>query len=103
MYKDETHQYLCALSLKNNSRVLQLKKINDEGDEVIAEKEISKSELDIELKIISDGISFSFQYKDDSDEWNSLASNIDASYLSTSRSYGFTGTTIGLYASQKDY
>jgi alpha-N-arabinofuranosidase len=103
LYKDETHQYLCAVSLKNNSPILQLKKINDEGAEVIAEKEISKSELDIELKIISDGLSFGFQYKDDSNEWNSLASNVDASYLSTSQSYGFTGTTIGLYASKKAY
>ena len=57
----------------------------------------------INLKVVSTGNYFSFYYATNGGEWNLLKKNIDAFYLSTAQSYGFTGTTIGLYASCKTY
>ncbi len=103
LYKDESHQYLLALQeLTQDSSLLSVTRIGAEGAAVLSSRVITKSLNPVKLKVTSSGKAFSFQYAID-EEWNMLASNIDAYYLSTAQSYGFTGTTIGLYASSKDY
>ena len=65
--------------------------------------EIESNGDPIKMKVISDGKKFSFYYAVGEGEWNLLTDNIDAYYLSTAQSYGFTGTNIGLYATSKPY
>lgn len=104
LYKDETHQYLCAVTLKNNTPVIQLIKVKEDGVDILAERKLLNMNDAIDLKIVSDGLGFSFLYKlSSSSQWITMASEIDAYYLSTAQSYGFTGTTVGLYASKKGY
>ena len=52
----------------------------------------------LRLKIAGDGRYYSFYYAIDGDNWQTLATGVDAVNLSTDRSGGFIGTCIGLYA-----
>ncbi len=95
LYKDETHFYFMALTQIDNQRVMQLRK----GNEVLATQPLGKKKSRrIELQVISRGTSYDFLYSTDKGKtWSTLASNIDARYLSTANAEGFTGTTIGMY------
>jgi len=103
LYKDETHQYVMTLTKAGDGLEINLKKVTGEGAEVLASQMLKETKESLWLKVSSNGKEFSFFYATHKGEWQSLASNIDASYLSTAQSYGFTGTTIGLYASCKKY
>ncbi|PTN09463.1 glycoside hydrolase family 43 protein [Mangrovibacterium marinum] len=100
LYKDETHQYLMVLAKVGNQLQTQLKKVGRGGAELLASQKIGQTDGPVKLKVSSNGREFSFFYTT-ADEWNLLASKVDARYLSTAESYGFTGTNIGLYASSK--
>ena len=55
----------------------------------------------LELSVSSpDGRTFSFSCGVDGAEKEVVAENVDASYLSTAVAGGFTGTTVGLYATK---
>ena len=50
--------------------------------------------------IESQGLNLNFKYSlDNGNTWEILASGLDAGFMSTARAGGFTGTTVGLYAS----
>lgn len=51
------------------------------------------------LKVEADQQSYSFFYKTDNDEWNTLCEKEDGTILSTDVAGGFTGAYLGLYAS----
>nr|WP_319398982.1 glycoside hydrolase family 43 protein [uncultured Carboxylicivirga sp.] len=104
LYKDETHQYLMGIKhMSTDSIEIELIKVKEEGSEILAKQAIDKVAGPIDLKITSNGKELSFYFTTD-DNWSTLATGIDAYYLSTSQSYGFTGTEVGLYTtSQKDY
>ena len=53
------------------------------------------------LKVISTGTQYDFYYSTEAEDWKLLCKNVDASYLSTAVAGGFTGTTIGMYATKK--
>ena len=55
----------------------------------------------VDLKIISEGNYYDFYYSVANENWQLLCKNVAATYLSTSVAGGFTGTTIGLYATTK--
>ena len=59
----------------------------------------SETNVYIDLKIVSDGSYYDFYYSFDSGEnWEWIAKHVSA-FLTSSRSAGgFTGTTLGLYA-----
>ncbi|KOH44929.1 glycoside hydrolase family 43 protein [Sunxiuqinia dokdonensis] len=103
MYKDEQHQYLLTVGAEGNQKQISLKKIKGNEVETLAVKALPDAGGPIHLKVKSTGTHFSFHYAVDSEDWNLLDENIDAFFLSTAQSYGFTGTTIGLYASSKSY
>jgi alpha-N-arabinofuranosidase len=100
LYKDESHQYFLAVSKSSSERKISLIKITGSSIDILAEKSINNSES-INLKVISKGTHYNFYYTNGKDKWASLCENIDAHYLSTANSFGFTGTTIGLYATKK--
>lgn len=106
VFKDERHQYYMKVSKEG----VALQKVEFE---VIAEmgKPLRWSQLEgymatadpgkfkfIDLKITSDGETFSFWYAPDGKKWQALIEGVDASYLTSASVGGFTGTLIGPYA-----
>ena len=102
LYKDETHQYFMAVQKTETGRKILLKKIGSGETEVLAAKMIENVTDPISLKVESNGTNCSFYYLFGGSDWALLCSNIDAYYLSTANSFGFTGTTIGMYAEKKE-
>lgn len=104
LLKDERHQYLFAIKKSGNKRVVVLEKVGAAGAEVVAEKALPSSKKPLKLKITSTGTNFDFHYAFEGEkDWNLLTAGVDAYYLSTAQSFGFTGTTIGLYATSKSF
>ncbi|MFT3738157.1 MAG: glycoside hydrolase family 43 protein [Breznakibacter sp.] len=99
LYKDEHHQYFLSVSKNGPGRKVSLAKISQSGSEVIASHDIMKSKT-IQLKVVSNGVHYDFYYRFGKKNWELLANKVDARYLSTANAGGFTGTTIGLYATQ---
>lgn len=99
LFKDETHQYLLCVVNTASGNAVELRKTTDGGrDEIMATSALSPSDNDIRLKIVSHGLTFDFYYAVGGGEWKLLKNNVDAGYLSTRNAGGFTGTTVGLYA-----
>nr|WP_321408610.1 glycoside hydrolase family 43 protein [uncultured Carboxylicivirga sp.] len=101
MYKDEEHQYQFVVTKVKDRKHIQLRKVTRDGIDVLGSRELRSNDQCFDLKVISDGTHFSFQYALGDSKWQTLITDIDAYYLSTSQSFGFTGTTIGLYATSK--
>ncbi len=106
LFKDERHQYY----MKVRKDGIALQKVEFEilaeagkpmrfaqiqGDDVFMK--LGKYKF-IDLKITSDGETFSFWYAVNGKKWESLMEGVDASYLTSASVGGFTGTLIGLYA-----
>lgn len=106
LFKDERHQYFFKVTAGNIS-VLKVEanmvmepgrrpRIEDASSELASAP--VKSGRFIDLKVISDGDTFAFWYAVNGRNWTLLADGIDASYLSTLNTGGFTGAVIGPYA-----
>ncbi len=78
---------------------LQLLKKSADGYEVLAEKGYQEQGVHLQIKAI--GNKYHFYYKADDQEWQTLAYNVDATYLSTATAGGFVGCMYGLYASSQ--
>lgn len=99
VYKDETHQYFMAIRKLGNSREVLLEKIRKGDSQILARQTLPQGNEAIKLKVSSpNGLTFDFHYAHDREPWQVLAEKVDAAYLSTASSFGFTGTTIGMYA-----
>lgn len=103
LMKDEGHQYFMAVGKEGDQLQVSLKKIKTNGIETLAYQPLRADDGPVDLKVTSTGNHFSFSYASGDGKWNLLADHIDAYYLSTTQSFGFTGTTIGLYATNKPY
>ena len=100
LFKDEKHQYFFAVSKSETGRKISLNKISDSGSQILASR-IEDSENDpITMKVVSKGTHYDFYYAIGEGQLEELCQNIDAMYLSTANSFGFTGTTIGMYATK---
>jgi xylan 1,4-beta-xylosidase len=102
LYKDESHQYFLGVSKSGADRKVSLFKISGSGTEALANQTIKKDKS-VRLKVVSKGTFYDFYYAAGSKKWDMLIQGIDARYLSTTNAGGFTGTTIGLYATKKLY
>lgn len=101
--KDETHQYLLARTKKDDGHKLEVRKISDTGVSTIAETAIDAELPTVNLKVEGDGANYAFHYSTDGGAtWNLLADKVDAGYTSTADAGGFTGTVVGMYASDVD-
>lgn len=94
LMKNEGRHYFMAVRQHD----IALLKANKGKDEVLASHEMSTAGKKIYLKAVSSGITYDFLYSTDGSNWHTLAKDIDASYLSSRRGGGFTGSTIGMYA-----
>lgn len=108
LFKDETHQYFMsvsdgALDLIMVETVLQIEQGKQpmyvDDTHALAHKMLPKFEF-MDIKVTCDGKSFAFWYAVDGKKWTLLASELDARFLSTAGAGGFTGMTIGLYATK---
>ncbi len=100
LYKDETHQYFLATNKMGKELNISVIKIGKSGNETIASSNIKAKDNKIDLKITSDGKNFNFYYSTKKTDWILLKDKVEAFYLSTASSYGFTGTTVGLYTTR---
>lgn len=106
LFKDERHQYFFKVSKDG----VALHKVEFE---IIAETgkpfrfhelpgDMASAKLPghkfVDLKITSDGETFSFWYAPNGKKWTPLIEGVDASFLTSAFAGGFTGTLIGPYA-----
>ncbi len=104
LFKDEKHQYAFLVHKTGEETEATVRKISPEGVEVIGKQALSSEDkTGVLLKITSSGKHFDFTFKQGSDDWKKVAEHIPARHLSTANSYGFTGTTVGMYASSKAF
>lgn len=103
LFKDEIHQYFLGKDLKNNHQRVVLRRITENGTEEVAARELNDDNISLDLAIESKGLNLDFRYSPDNGRtWETLASDLDAGFMSTARAGGFTGTTVGLYASNHE-
>ena len=99
LFKDEAHQYYMYVGQNGEERYIALEQIGKENKE-LAKQDIANTVKAIELKVVSTGLTYEFYYATKKGEWALLAKDVDAKYLSTATAGGFTGTTIGMYATR---
>lgn len=102
LYKDEFHQYFFGIAKSATARKISLIKVSNSGREVLASQEIELGKP-ILLSVNSTGMSYDFIFKVGNGEVKSLIKDVDARFLSTANASGFTGTTIGMYATGKPW
>jgi xylan 1,4-beta-xylosidase len=98
LYKDETHQYFFGIKKVEKGIEIFIEKIGDHESKIIVSEMIDEKDKQMQLKIESHGDYYNFYYSRGNDSWVNLCNEVEAYYLSTANSYGFTGTTIGMYA-----
>lgn len=100
LLKDEGHHYFLSIRKSGNARKVSVEKITPQGTEVTHTITLSPSRGPIRLKIESEGRNFNFYAAEGSGDWKIVATGVDAHFLSTANSFGFTGTNVGLYATR---
>ena len=102
IYKDEKHQYFLSVRKSEDARKVCVEKIGESGAEIMVEQAI-ESAKPVYLKVVSTGLTFDFYYAvgERTTDWQLISKDVDAYYLSTANAGGFTGTTIGVYATKK--
>lgn len=102
LFKDERHQYFLCVSRPDGKKRLALIKIGVPAEQELASCDLAADVKDFSLKVVSRGTHYDFYYAlEGSRDWTPLCKDIDAGYLSTATAGGFTGSTIGLYATRR--
>ena len=100
LFKDEQHQYYLKVYSGQNGPMIAVEKVGNENV-ALGTLPLPGKYGYLELSVSSpDGRTFSFSCGVDGAEKEVVAENVDASYLSTAVAGGFTGTTVGLYATK---
>ena len=80
-----------------------MRKIAEDGIHTLAEIPVDAALSDVDFKISGDGRNYGFHYSTDGGKnWEMLADEVDAGFTSTAEAGGFTGTVVGLYASNAE-
>ena len=102
-FQNEQHYYGLCKSFQDGTPVVQLFRsidtegiVNNQPIEILESQPIG--DVSIELKIISEGSTLSFHYREEDSDWQLLKDNVDAKFLSTKVAGGFIGSFIGMYA-----
>jgi len=101
LFKDEKHQYFLAVGRDDQGECISLRQIGDGESKMLASVRLDDRGVLTDLKVVSRGTHYDFYYARQEGVWNVLCRNVDAGYLSTATAGGFTGTTIGMYATLK--
>lgn len=100
LFKDETHQYFFSIGQSGSEKKVSLIRMSASENTVLASHNIESDDI-VNLKVVSLGTHYDFYYATHDRDWKLLTQNIDARYLSTTNAGGFTGATIGMYATRK--
>lgn len=106
VFKDEKHQYLLGRGIDaEGAHCVFVDRISPEGSETIASLPVDASQPTVTLAVSSpDGLTFDFAVRTPADtDFRSVAAGVDARHTSTAEAGGFTGTTVGPYATSKRY
>ena len=106
LFKDERHQYFLKVTKDGIAMdKVEFEIVVEQGKAPRMEQmdgEQASAKLGrykfIDLKITSDGETFSFWYAPNGKKWQALIEGVDASFLTSASASGFTGTLIGPYA-----
>ena len=100
----EIYYYLMGVSKNEQGQtVIYVEKSAGEQKEIIASEVIEENPDDTYfLKIEARGAEYDFSYGLEEDSWNTLVEGADGTVLSTTRTGGFTGTVIGMYANSSN-
>lgn len=99
LFKDEFHYCFAYLGIVDGKSSLCLALNSREGAQTLAAVPYTRNE--VALKVSSDGYTFTFEYSTDGRKWLPFGSPIEARMFSTAAAGGFTGTMIGLYATDQ--
>ena len=94
MVKNEQRQFFLAIQ-DGAVRLYRLGK--KKHNELMAQAEIGRLSGPVGLKVEAKGKTYDFLYRLPHGEWNILSEGVSAEHIATQRG-GFTGSTIGLYA-----
>ncbi|MBK5721690.1 glycoside hydrolase family 43 protein [Dysgonomonas sp. Marseille-P4677] len=101
LFKDEDHHIFFAIQGIENEKEIKIEQISGTDRKVLAKGIVSiQKDQAIDLKVVSNGTNYDFYYNVDDNNWQLLALGVSAQNLSTANAGGFTGTTIGLYATK---
>ncbi|MDE6498017.1 MAG: glycoside hydrolase family 43 protein [Muribaculaceae bacterium] len=102
LFKNEDHQYFLGRGLdENGADVIFLDKVTPEGTETLAEVAAPAAQT-VDLKVSGNGPAFAFAFSADGGKsFTTVADGVDARHTSTAAAGGFTGTTVGPYATNK--
>ncbi|MGL4518610.1 MAG: glycoside hydrolase family 43 protein [Phocaeicola sp.] len=98
LFKDESHYYYLSLTRQEGGYEISLTQPGVPDEFVLASSPLAEHSGWIDFKLLSSGVSYDFYYATQEGEWKNLIRNVDASLLSTAVAGGFTGTTVGMYA-----
>lgn len=99
-FQNEHHFYFLCKSIENGKHVVQLyKSTSTEEMELMAVEQLPQG--DIGLQIRADGDKYEFYYSTGNGQLKLLKGQVDATFLSTGLTGGFTGAVIGLYATSQ--
>ena len=106
VYQKETHNYVLGKTLSTDGRTIVVLRKSakdrfsaDSGVTEVASAEIP-ADKSVTFKVVAKGRDYQFYYSVDGQE-HTLGGVQDGSILSTQTAGGFTGATIGMYASSK--
>ena len=102
LFKDDRHQYYFSVRKSENENIFSVIRIGRDGKVPLAIQKVKNRGGSLDLKVVSKGESYDFYFSSDGKTWTLLCQNVDADFLSTAKAGGFTGTTIGMYATSKD-
>lgn len=98
IYQDEKNNYVIGKTMNENGKqVITLQK-SDKGKVMTLASVKAKKNKKVYMRIDSKGADINFFYSYDGKTWQQLSGTQDARILSTEYAGGFTGATIGLYA-----
>jgi alpha-N-arabinofuranosidase len=105
LFTNETHFYFAGIKHVNGRMVVFLEKSGKEENTPtihLARIETGYAkEKDAFLKITGEMPYYHFYFSGDNENWIPLSENVDATFLSTATAGGFTGTYIGMYATDE--
>jgi alpha-N-arabinofuranosidase len=107
LFTNETHFYFAGIKHVNGRIVVFLEKSGNEENTppvLMARKDTETGKgKDAFLKITGEMPYYHFYFSMDNKNWIPLLENVDATFLSTSVAGGFTGTYIGMYATDESH
>ncbi len=98
LFKNERRHYFLKVYVEDGVKKISIDQIGREN-KVLASAVLPDCKY-VDLKISSDGPTFTFSYAPNGKDMVVLKDGVDASYLTTAKAGGFTGTTIGVYATK---